>query len=135
MSARLEIPFGGWIEQMRKLPEEMRGEAGAIVVARTDRAFDSIEVSYPEHTGNLRKQLRKSIEQTAFGVIGIIRNTARHAWLYENGSQVRTTKAGRNRGIMPPGKIFIPRMRIARAAMVDQLKDLLRRAGFEVSGG
>lgn len=67
-----------------------------------------------------------------YGAAAAVKNTAKHAHLYENGTQTRQTKIGANRGAAPPGRVFVPIMIRKRRELHGELVALVRRAGFEV---
>lgn len=123
-------------EELRNLPADLTGEAGHIVEAAANGAAATIKREYPVRTGNLRDHLTVTITSGSgqYSVRGVVQNTAKHAWLFENGSQARHTDIGANRGSMPPGHVFIPNIIRERRRMYDDLKDLLTRHGLVVSG-
>jgi hypothetical protein len=122
--------------QLRNLPADLAAEASGIVEGRAERAKQDIETSYPDRAGNLRKGLRlgSGTNVGRFGASTILKNTAKHAWMFENGTQARHTDLGANRGAMPPGHIFIPIVIRQRRAMYRDLKALLERHGLVVTG-
>jgi hypothetical protein len=120
---------------LRRLPEELRDEAREIITREATAAKDQIVAAYPEHTGNLRNHVYLSTTAGGrFGAAATVRNTAKHAWIFENGTQARHTAIGANRGAMAPGHVFIPIMIRRRRAMYAGLADLLRAKGLQVSG-
>lgn len=122
-------------EALRRLPDALRGEAGHIVEAAANGAAAEIKAKYPVHTGHLRDgvEVRPS-EVSHFGAGAIVVNRAKHAFIFENGTQARHNAIGANRGSMPPGHVFVPIVIRKRRQMYEQLKDLLTRHGFQVSG-
>jgi hypothetical protein len=123
-------------DALRKLPEHLADEAGVIVQAHADDAQRRIQQAYPEGpTGNLRRGVTKEHYQSRFTSSAIVRSRAKHAWLYERGTQSRRTRTGASRGQMPqapdPNRM-IPIVVRKRKQMVEALKDLVRRAGFQV---
>ena len=70
----------------------------------------------------------------AYGVGVVVTNTSPHAWMFENGTQVRHTRIGANRGAMPPGHVFIPEAERQRRQMFGAFKDMLEREGLVVTG-
>jgi hypothetical protein len=60
----------------------------------------------------------------------LVRNPAKHAAIFEFGTQARHTKLGANRGSMPPGHVFLPIVQQRRRTMYLRLKDMLVRFGF-----
>jgi hypothetical protein len=119
---------------LRSLPADLTGEGGHIVEAETNAAEGQIKRGYPVRTGHLRDGVSSEIKTTGFSVSGIVKNTARHAYIFENGTQARHNEIGANRGSMPPGHVFIPTVIERRRVMYAELKDLLVRHGLKVSG-
>ncbi len=123
---------------LRALPKDLADEAGAIVLAHADDAKRQIQTAYPEGpTGNLRVGVRVDRSQSsAFAATAIVRSRARHASLFEFGTQARQTRAGKNTGAMPKapaGQAMLPIVIRVRRRMVEQLIALVRRAGFQVA--
>jgi hypothetical protein len=120
-------------QQLRDLPAALAGEAGSIVLGAADGA--RADMHYPRRTGDLADHLTITKVTTGpFGAGAVVRNTSKHASLFENGTQARHTAIGANRGTMPPGHVFIPAVIRHRRAMYAQLTDLLVRHGLIVSG-
>lgn len=121
---------------LRNLPRELADEAGGIVTGSANEAKDSIE--YPKRTGNLAAHLIvKDINAGQFGSGAVLRNTAKHAYIYEYGSQARYNNAGAFRGRMPPAsgrQSFVVMSIRARRRMYDHLRAMLVRHGATVSG-
>jgi len=123
-------------EALRNLPAELAGEASHIVEGAANGAAADIKAAYPVRTGNLRDHLTVThVDQGKYSAGAIVKNTAKHAALFEFGTQARHTDIGANRGSMPPGRVFITRAIKARRQMYTALKDLLVRKGLLVSGG
>ncbi len=122
-------------EQLRTLPAELAGEGGNIVEAETNAAAVEIrsDPSYP-----LRDTVEASTEKTQLSAVGTVTNTSRLAYIFEEGTEARhyVTVNGQTHltGKIPPGHKFVPRIMARRRKMFEQLADLLRRAGLEVSG-
>lgn len=126
-----------FVADLIQLPKELSGEGGDIVISRATEAGDDIRAEYAASavTGNLAEHVKVTVkEKNEFGAIAEVKSTARHAYIYENGTQIRKTKDGKNLGAMPPANIFVPTVIRKRRAMVDDLKDLMRDKGLEVSG-
>ncbi len=121
-------------EELRRLPAELTGEAGHIIEAATNAATHEIKAGYPVRTGELRDHVEGSVVTSGFAVVGTVRNTSPLAYIFENGTQARHTALGADRGVMPPGHVFIPAIARERRRMYEDLKDLLVRHGLEVSG-
>jgi hypothetical protein len=122
-------------DALRRLPEELRDDARTVVKQEADDAATEIIAAYPERTGDLGDHVYVSTTANGrFGVGGIVKNTAHHAWIFENGTQARHTALGADRGAMPPGHVFIPIVIRHRAAMYAQLAAILRAHGLQVTG-
>jgi len=65
----------------------------------------------------------------------ILRNHARHAYLFEHGTAVRHTASGISRGAARPGKVFIPIAVRHKTEMTEELMRLLERQGFHITHG
>lgn len=131
---RLVINTDEFRQALRDLPREMAQEASDIVTGAAEQAKSEIVAAYPEVTGNLKRGVTVKSEQSAFGASAVVKSNARHAHLYEYGSQVRHTDIGANRGAMPARPTFVPIVVRKRKAMVQSLIGLLKRVGFTVSG-
>lgn len=121
--------------QLRDLPSELTGEASHLVEGAANGAATDIKGAYPVRTGNLRDGLTVThFSGGKFSAGALVKNTAKHSWLFENGSQARHTSIGANRGSMPAGHVFIPIVMRARRQMYEALKLMLVRHGLAVSG-
>ena len=121
---------------LRNLPKELQAESSAIVYANADKARDELRAEYAKHTrtGNLANHVTVSKRPGQFGAAALVKNTAKHAHLFENGTQARHTDIGANRGAMPAGHVFVPIMIRRRRVMYEVLKELLVKHGLIVSG-
>jgi hypothetical protein len=134
MATVLWTGFDELVAQLRNLPEHLAGEAGVIVNAAADAFMADVEATYPKRTGNLARGLRKLQPAGGrFGVIYQVKNVAKHAWLFENGSQTRRSRSG-NPSPMPPGHIFVPAAIRHRGRMYRNLANMLEREGLLVTG-
>lgn len=121
--------------QLRALPAALAGEASGIVTSAATSAAEQIRSAYPARTGTLKDHVFVSTADPGpYGAGAVVKNTAKHAWIFENGTQARHTALGANRGSMPPGHVFLPIVIRQRRAMYVQLKALLERHGALVSG-
>jgi hypothetical protein len=120
--------------ELRKLPTELVNEARQIVLVAVEEAADDIRDGYPRRTGDLKDKVKTTHEHTAFGAIGKVKNTSKHALPFEVGTQARHTALGANRGSMPPGNVFRPAIAKKKREMYEGLKALLERHGLQVSG-
>lgn len=123
-------------EALRSLPADLTREAEDIVVRHATQAEQDIQSNYPRHTGNLKQGMRMEVEHATYGVSARVRSTAKHAFIFENGTVQRKTRNGANRGAMPAAssaQAFIPQVIRQRRAMTADLIALVERAGFQVS--
>lgn len=124
---------------LRRLPEELRERGGQIVTENADEAADEIRAGYTahKHTGNLAdhvKVVKVDGASGKYGAAAIVKSTAKHAYIFENGTQVRKNAKGANRGAMPPGHVFVPIVIRKRRQMYQELQYLLVQAGLDVKG-
>lgn len=129
--------FDGLAELKRALttlPADLSTEASAIVYANADLAAQEIRVAYPKRTSNLANHVTVTRAAGSLSTTATVKNTAKLAWIFENGTQARHTDLGANRGSMPPGHVFIPTMVRRRRIMYDVLKRLLTAHGLLVTG-
>lgn len=140
MSANNQLRFDGLAElreQLRNLPAELTAEASRMVDATANAAAVEIRTAYGEHnlTGNLQGGVTVThTEGGKWSAGAIVKSSAKHAWLFENGSQARHTDIGANRGSMPPRHTFVPIVARSRRVMWERLKTMLVRHGLQVSG-
>lgn len=121
--------------ELRRLPADLTDDASDIVEGAAQAAKTEIYDAYPERTGNLRSHLTVALRSAGrYGAGAVVKNTAKHAYLFEMGTQARHTELGANRGSMPAGHVFVPIIIRRRRIMYDQLKSLLTRHGLVVSG-
>jgi hypothetical protein len=118
---------------LRHLPAHLRDQAADIIENAAEQAKSSIYQSYPRLTGNLREGLSVEHHRSEFGAVSIVRNTAKHAYIYENGSEARKTSAGWPRGSMPAGRVFVRIIIKRRRQMEDELADMMQAEGLTVS--
>lgn len=126
-----------YLAEIRQLPDDLTAEASSIVQrAAADHAQD-VRGNYQAHrrTGNLANGVR--VEARVMGPYGVgmvVKSTAKHAHIFEIGTQARHTDIGANRGSMPPGHAFVPPAIRRRRQMYDELIALVRGRGLEVTG-
>ena len=122
-------------EALRNLAPDLAQDAGDLIVEHTNIAAERMVAAYPEGpTGHLKGGVKFSIERSQFGALGIVKNTAQHAYIFEEGTQARHTELGANRGAMPPGHVFVPIMMDERRKVNDGLKTLIQASGLETDG-
>jgi len=112
-------------EQLRNLPADLAGEGGHLVEARGNGAAATIKGGYPTRARSLADRLTVTHTRSRFGARSVVKNTAKEASWFENGTQVRHTKLGANRGAMPANHLFTRTMIRERRALYE--KTLLRR--------
>lgn len=122
---------------LRNLPEDLARDAAEIVVNVAEGAKAEIVSGYPQgRTGNLKGGVTVHRSHAQFTSQAIVKSRAKHAHLFEFGTKARKTANGVNRGRMPKApahQAMIPVVIRKRRQMVQQLIELVRRAGFEVS--
>ncbi len=139
MSAR--ITFTGLTElkkALHNLPRHLASEASDIVMQSAESAGAEIKGSYPRKSGALARGVKVTKDdQSAFAAGALVKNSARHAYIWEHGSQLRHTESGASRGRMPepPGRVFVPVVQRKRAAMYTKLIAMVEREGLVVRGG
>jgi len=123
---------------LRTLPADLAHDGAEFVDDATERAAASLIQSYPlGETGNLRAGVKHSVVRSQFGVVGMVKSTSPHSHLWEFGTQNRHTRQGWNRGISPSHhrEGLIPIAQRERKRLNGALIELVRLAGFQVSGG
>jgi len=146
MSANNRLHWVG-LDELRaallQLPEDLASDAESIVNDAAQAAFDEIYAAYPVRTGNLRNGLKVQTLSHAFdarvgsralGAGAILYNNAPHAYMFEHGTEARHTDIGADRGRMPPGKVFIPRVMRHRRRMYEELVAMMESHGLLVTG-
>ena len=140
MSSNNRFEFQGLAElreALRNLPTALTGEASHIIEGAANSATAQIKRNYASVSGDLVEGVRADFQRGQFSAGAKITSAAKHAVIYENGTQVRHTSTGANRGAMPPappGRAFIPVLRKTRLAMYAQFRALLERHGLVVTG-
>ena len=122
---------------LRALPAELTREASSIVEANANSAAVEIRTEYGKHnvTGHLQGGVIVThVDKGKYSAGAIVKSAAKHAAIFENGTQARHTDLGANRGAMPPGHVFIPIIMRKRRQMYDQFRAMLERVGLVVSG-
>jgi hypothetical protein len=136
--ASVRLSFDGLsdlIAALKALPDALAAEAGKDVHDAANRAAEEVIAAYPEVTGNLKQHVKVVTKNAGrYGVVAQVRSTAKHADLYEFGTQARHTALGYNRGTMPPAKKFVPIMARYRRRMQDRLIKVVEAEGFTVRG-
>jgi len=142
--SKVTLRFEGLDElkaQLRALPKELVDDASSIVLTAGNEVVDVVAAVYEDHAhvGNLRRGLTvRPVSAGPYGTGALVRSAAKHAWLFEHGSQARhyVTKNGKKHltGRMPPSHIFIRTMIQKRRAMYGKFRELLVAHGLQVTG-
>jgi hypothetical protein len=147
VSSNNEFVFQGidaLLAQLRTLPADLAAAAAWYVEDSAAAAEAEVRAVYQAHrvTGDLADKLTRDTSASAFGTAVRVRNPAKHAWIFENGTQARhyTSKRGtrHDTGAMwghtpqPPTHVFIPTMQKHRRRMYERLSEMVERFGLEV---
>lgn len=137
---------------LRLVPEQFAEEAKHHAEDFAQGAAVAVKQVYGQHwvTGNLQSRVYASPFSRGKFVGGWeVKALAHHTWLFEHTSKPRfyVTKPGSAGGGggkihatgrmwkgNPPAQTFIPTMIRFRRAYYERLKEMVRRAGFQVSG-
>lgn len=123
--------------QLLALPKEFANEAANVVVATAEQTGQGVSSNYPlGPTGNLRHGVKVVVHRNQFSTTAAVVSASPHAHLYENGTGLRQTRRGANRGRMPQGlesTRVIPRAVRARRRMIEALIQIVKDAGLIVS--
>lgn len=124
---------------LRALPAELKAQSSRIVRDAANSAAGEIRADYArkikhQGTGKLVDGVSVLHEDTTFSTGAIVINKSKIANIFENGSQARHTDLGYNRGSMPPGHVFIPVVTRRRRRMYEELAEMLKHNGLQVSG-
>lgn len=121
---------------LHQLPIELHDEAAQYVQEATEKAAQDLVVAYPRRFGGLRQGVSHKVVRAQFGITGTVTSKSKQAVWWEFGTQNRRTKQGWNRGRGPShskeGLAAIASR--VRRRMNEQLLDVVRKAGFQVSG-
>jgi len=126
---------------LRTLPADLATEAGPIVETAARGAYAEILGRYPVRSKPRKyKSLRDGLEMSTaggrYGTAALVIDTAKHAMMYEIGAKngARKTGKGYNRGVWAGHPFYIDTSIRWRHRMYDDLKAMLERFGFTVSG-
>ena len=107
--------------------------------AAAQGAYTDIYNAYPEVTGNLKAGLKiggggMAASSRALGANAVLSNSAKHAWLYDNGTATRKSSTRKFLGRMTPTHTFVKAAIKHRAAMYERLRFMLEREGLTTRG-
>lgn len=124
--------------ELRKLPSDLNRKARDRVIGTANAAAADLGQAYDRSrvTGNMRRGIKVKVEETETTTTAQVRSTSPHAHLWEFGTEVRRTQKLLNRGEAPAhydqGLVGIAQRK--RRQLNTNLVDIVREAGFEVSG-
>lgn len=132
-------------QELRNLPDALKGEGRHIVEGVANRAAADVKAEYGNHrdSGNLQDGVIVThFERGRFSAGAIVKSSAPHAWLFDNGSAARhyfTVRGkrhdtGKMWGRTAPTHVFVRTMMRVRESMWEQFTELLERHGLRVSG-
>jgi hypothetical protein len=132
--ARLRIDVDEFRRALQDLPQHLGDEAREIVHFAAEGVGREILEAYPQTPDNDLKQGMRVVHKDdgPLHARSIVENTSHLSNWYENGTQERHTKLGRNRGRMPPAHVFVPRIIRARRRMEATLVEMVIREGLIV---
>ncbi len=138
-------------EGLRNLPQALASQAAQVVQGSAEQAGQAIRSNYPIRQtnlhpgprrkspwyppGNLHNRVTVTNQSSGVSARYVVKSSAPHAHLFENGTGRRSTQSGANRGSMPAapiGERMIPVVIRVRARMVSQLVEIVKAAGFTV---
>lgn len=124
---------------LRNLPQDLVSEANFIVNGAANEAARRIVDRYASgKVGDLKDKVSVKPMRSApggrFGVGVVVISASNIAFLYENGSEVRHTGLGYNRGRMPATHVVVQEVTAKRREMYRKLASMLERKGLRVSG-
>lgn len=123
---------------LMNLPELLKAEAAGIVQQAANDCEREITAAYGNHrvTGNLVRGVTKTTEPSRFGIAARVKSNAKHVHIFEDGTDVRHTRSGANRGRMPKAgdhERLVPIAIRNRRIMVKRLAEMVQRQGLVVS--
>jgi hypothetical protein len=119
---------------LHHLPEELTEDARRIVTGLAHSAAQEIRASYAiGPTGRLKAGVGVVEPSSVYQAIAIVRSRARHARIYEQGTEPRQHKSGKKVGRMPAANVLIPIAIRSRLRMNERLIRLVESTGlFEI---
>jgi hypothetical protein len=136
-----------FIVRLHELPDTLRGEAMAIIESNVNWAVDLIKAEYPVletppspwSTSSQPGELVAGVSMEPLtGTVGTagwkLLSIGKQANWIENGTQVRQTKSGANRGALPPRPTFWPAAERTQERIAIELRDMCTRHGLTVIG-
>lgn len=123
---------------LRELPAHLTDEANGIVNGAAQEAARRISDRYADVTGDLRDKVTVKPMRAApggkFGIGVVVISGSNIANIYENGTQVRHTAFGANRGKMPAKHVVVQEVTSKRREMYAKLQAMLERNSLITSG-
>lgn len=134
------VVFTGITERQAELiaqPEAMAKATQSLARRIARQAAADIKAAYPKRSGRLRDGVqvveRRTPSRTVAAATVVNTNPLTHN--FEHGTQARHTKQGLDRGRMPAGNVFIPRMIRWRFTFFQAVKEIMEYHGITVTGG
>jgi HK97 gp10 family phage protein len=112
------------IADMQKLPDDMKGEAGNLILGSANAMATDVRREYPFKKGAL---VRGVTVNRRGPLLVQVRSSSPEAHLNEFGTVQRSTAAGANRGSMPAKPVFIPAAVRHRRRLFEGFQQMLRR--------
>jgi hypothetical protein len=124
-------------EELRQLPEELRGQAAKVVEGEVNAAYVTVKRVYEAHrfTGHLSRQLAiQPLKRSGQLITGLVlKSGSPLAWLFDNGTQARhyITVHGKTHltGRMPGFHVFGRTVAFTRRKIRTLLIDMVKRHG------
>lgn len=143
MSAKLTwVGLREYRAALLTLPEDSSVEAAKVMDGEINGAYVEISQVYGQHrhTGALQRRLQiQPLVSRGLTVGRKLRSGSPIAWLFDNGSQARHWANGKSTGRMwghtPPTHIFRRSEGRARARILTQLVEMMRRRGASTVTG
>ena len=122
------------IAEMTTLPQDLTQATQPILDGAAQSVAADIQGAYPRRTGRLAAGVQVAPARTGDTVAAArIVNTAPHAAIFEHGTAARHTALGANRGMMPAGNVFIPRMIRVRRELGRDVAAVMTAKGLTVT--
>ena len=129
-------------DALKMLPDELVDEATSIIRFQSLAAAGAIRAGYARKikgqarsTGKLMAGVVvEATDSGRYGVKYVVLNKARHAHLFEWGTEARHSDTHDTLGRMPPGNVFVPEMEKARRKMWEEIGWMMARHHLEVTG-
>ena len=102
--------------------------AATTIFIRSGRSNLTARLRGNKTTGNLKKSFRTKVKRTKLGALAGFNSLGMHAHLLDNGTVRRTTRSGRNRGVMPANHFWSDAITNNENAAISKVYDGIDRA-------